>query len=43
LGNIAYRTGERLVWDGVEEKITNHPELNSWLQREYRQPWKLEV
>ena len=43
LGNIAYRTGERLVWDGEKEQITNHLELNSWLKREYRAPWKLEV
>ncbi len=43
LGSIAYRTGERLVWDGENERITNHPELNSWLRRPYRKPWKLEV
>lgn len=43
LGSIAYRTGERIVWDGENEKITNHPELNSWLRRPYRAPWKLEV
>lgn len=43
LGSIALRTGERIVWDGENERITNHPELNSWLRREYRKPWKLEV
>lgn len=43
LGSIAYRTGERLVWDGDNERIANHPELNSWLRRDYRAPWKLEV
>ncbi len=43
LGNIAYRTGERLVWDGENEEITNHPALNSWLHREYREPWRLEI
>jgi len=43
LGNIALRTGERIVWDGVNETIVNHPELNSWLRRPYRKPWKLEV
>lgn len=41
LSNIALRTGERIVWDGMNERITNHPELNSWLKREYRQPWEL--
>ncbi len=43
LGNIAFRSGERIVWDGETERITNHPELNSWLRRPYREPWELEV
>ncbi|MGC9327033.1 MAG: Gfo/Idh/MocA family protein [Candidatus Hinthialibacter sp.] len=43
LGSIAYRTGERLLWNGVDEIITNHPKLNSWLRRPYRKPWKLEI
>ncbi len=43
LGNIAFRTGERIVWDGEAERITKHSELNSWLKRPYREPWKLEV
>ncbi len=43
LGNIAFRSGERIVWDQENERITNHPELNSWLKRPYREPWTLEV
>lgn len=43
IGSIAYRTGERLTWDGETETITNKPALNSWLRRPYREPWKLEV
>lgn len=43
LGNIALRSGERLVWDAANERIVNHPELNSWLRREYRKPWSLDL
>jgi len=43
LGNIALRSGERIVWDGERERITNHRKLNSWLKRPYRRPWKLKV
>ena len=42
LGNIALWTGEKLVWDGKTERITNHPEANQFLVRpEYRDPWSL--
>ena len=39
LGNIAYRTGKKLVWDGV--KFTNDEEANKFLLPDYREPWKL--
>lgn len=39
LGNIAYRTGNRLVWDG--KKFTNDKKANDFLVPEYRSPWKL--
>jgi hypothetical protein len=41
LGNIAYRTGKKLVWDGT--KFTNDAEANNYLVPEYREPWKLPV
>jgi predicted dehydrogenase len=41
LGNIALRTGEKLKWDAAAERITNHPEANRLLTKEYRRPWKL--
>jgi len=41
LGNIAYRTGKKLVWDGM--KFTNDTEANSYLIPDYRDPWKLPV
>ena len=41
LGNIAYRTGKKLVWDGT--RFTNDTEANSYLVPDYRAPWKLPV
>jgi predicted dehydrogenase len=39
IGNIAYRTGKKLVWDGT--KFTNDEEANSYLIPSYRAPWTL--
>jgi predicted dehydrogenase len=39
LGNIAYRTGKKLVWDGT--KFTNDTDANTYLIPSYREPWKL--
>ncbi len=39
LGNIAYRTGRKLVWDGTS--FTNDADANKYLVPEYRDPWKL--
>jgi predicted dehydrogenase len=39
LGNIAIKTGKRLLWDGT--KITNVPEANQYLTREYRKGWEV--
>ncbi len=41
LGNIAFRTKERIEWDAKNERITNSEKANSMLKREYRYPWKL--
>lgn len=41
LGNVALRSKERIEWDAKTERITNHPEANQWLSREYRKPWTL--
>ena len=41
LGNIAYRTGRKLQWDGPNMKVTNCDEANELLQREYRAGWTL--
>jgi len=39
LGNIAYRTGKKLFWDG--SRITNDEPANAYLTKEYRRPWAL--
>ena len=41
LGNIAIQTGKLLEWDGDKFEITNQPEANHYLHREYRQGWTL--
>jgi hypothetical protein len=39
LGNIAFRSGEKIVWDPVVGKITNHPAANQLVGVKYRKPW----
>ena len=41
LGNIAILTGKKLLWDSEAMKITNVPEANEYLHREYRKGWSL--
>jgi predicted dehydrogenase len=42
LGNIAYRTGRKLTFDGQSESFVNDDEANSYLTRkEYRKPYLL--
>jgi predicted dehydrogenase len=41
LGNIAYRAGKRIEWDAKAMRISNAPEAEHFLGREYRKGWKL--
>lgn len=43
VGNLAVRAGEgqRIEWDAANLKSTNVPELNQYVQREYREGWTL--
>lgn len=41
LGNIAFRTGDRIAWDDTRERITNSPNGQKFVTRRYRKPWKL--
>jgi hypothetical protein len=42
LGNISLRSNQRVDWDPIAETTTNQ-EAQSFLRREYRAPWKLEL
>lgn len=41
LGDVAYRTGERLAWDAPNLKATNCPAAEEYLRRPYRKGWEL--
>lgn len=43
LGNVAYRSRQRIEWDAKAEKITNAADARKYLSRDYRKPWKLHV
>jgi predicted dehydrogenase len=41
LGNIALRSGKKIVWDPAKEQIVGDTEAAKWLSKEYRKPWSL--
>jgi len=41
LGNVAKRVAARIEWDPVNMKVTNNPEANKYIAREYRPGWSL--
>lgn len=41
LGNVAFRTGERIQWDSASMKITNNSSANRFLSRTPREGWML--
>ena len=41
LGAVALRTGKKIMYDAENMKITNLPEANKYLYREYRKGWEL--
>ena len=41
LGNISYRVGRRIKWDGEKETIPGDREADNLLGREYREPYVL--
>ena len=40
-GNLAVRTGKKILWDGANMRCTNVPEANQYVRREYRKGWVL--
>jgi predicted dehydrogenase len=43
LGNVALRSGRRVLWNAKLEKVEGDQAGSKYLSREYRKPWKLNV
>jgi predicted dehydrogenase len=41
MGNIAHRTGEKLLWDKEKNRFSNSEKANGLLVPNYREPWTL--
>ena len=41
LGNIAFRTGEKVQWDSTSTSFLDNDRANELLTPHYRAPWKL--
>lgn len=41
LGNMAYRLGQKLVWDDAQSQVINDPKANQFVKAHYRSPWHL--
>jgi hypothetical protein len=39
LGIVALRAGKKVYYDGANMRVTNVPQANDYLRREYRQGW----
>jgi predicted dehydrogenase len=42
LGNVAIRAGQRIDWDAKNLKVTNAPEANRLIRKQYRTGWEIE-
>lgn len=43
LGNVAYRTGKKIIWDPVHMKAKGVPEADIIIHRHYRKGWDLKA
>ena len=41
LGVVALRAGKKISYDGANMRVTNLPQANDYLRREYRQGWSV--
>jgi len=41
LGNLTLRVGKTIDWDGPAMKVTNVPEANQFVRKEYRKGWEV--
>lgn len=42
LGNIAYRSGSKIIWDAEHEKVVGNSVADKLVGVKYRKPWKLD-
>ena len=42
LGNVAYRSGQEIVWNSRKLRVENSQSANSLIRREYRDDWQIE-
>jgi len=38
---VALRSGRKIFYDGENMRVTNLPQANDYLRREYRQGWSV--
>jgi len=43
LGNIAFRTGQKIHWNAEKEEIVGDSDAAKMLVRPYRKPWDAEL
>lgn len=43
LGNVAYRSGQKLQWDSQKLEAVNAPSANQFIRREYRKGWEVNI
>jgi len=41
LGDVAFRAGEQLSWDPIAGRVTNCPQAEQFVRREYRKGWAI--
>ena len=41
LGNVAYRTGQRIEWDSARLRAKGLPAADRYIHHDYRPGWKL--
>lgn len=41
LGHVAYWAGQRIEWDGPNMRVTNVPDANQFIRKEYRKGWEV--
>jgi hypothetical protein len=41
LGQVAMRAGVEIHWDPKQMQVTNHPQANQYITKEYRKGWEV--